>query len=226
MSDLPKLSGPSLPPFAGGRPRKIVVLAHGFGASGQDLNGLALGWRAQFPHTAFYAPDGPDKVPGMEEGFQMGYQWWPIRNFSAAESEAGLTYAAPIFNAFLDKILDHAGLTEADLALVGFSQGTMLTLHVGLTRANPVAGILGYSGAIAAPKLLEPAIRSRPPVQLVHGDLDQMIPPMAMDSAASFLRRNNVPVETHVSARIGHGIGPDGVDLGEAFLAQVLGPEK
>jgi phospholipase/carboxylesterase len=162
----------------------------------------------------------------MEEGFQMGYQWWPIRNFSAAESEAGLTYAAPIFNAFLDKILGHAGLTEADLALVGFSQGTMLTLHVGLTRANPVAGILGYSGAIAAPKLLEPAIRSRPPVQLVHGDLDQMIPPMAMDSAASFLRRNNVPVETHVSARIGHGIGPDGVDLGEAFLARVLGPEK
>jgi len=226
MSDLPKLSGPALPPFAGGRPRKIVVLCHGFGASGQDLNGLALGWRMAFPHTAFHSPDGPDRVPGMEDGFQIGYQWWPIRNFSAAESEAGLTYAAPILNAFLDRILDHAGLTEADLALLGFSQGTMLALHVGLTRERPVAGIIGYSGAIAAPKLLEPLIRSRPPVQLVHGDLDTMIPPMAMDSAANFLRRNHVPVETHLSAHVGHGIGPDGVDLGEAFLSRVLGPEK
>lgn len=226
MSDLPKLSGPALPPFAGGRPRKIVVLCHGFGASGQDLNGLALGWRMGFPHTAFYSPDGPDRVPGMEDGFQIGYQWWPIRNFSAAESEAGLTYAAPILNHFLDRLLEKAGLTEADMALLGFSQGTMLALHVGLTRERAVAGIIGYSGAIAAPKLLEPLICSRPPVQLVHGDLDTMIPPMAMDSAANFLRRNHVPVETHLSAHVGHGIGPDGVDLGEAFLSRVLGPEK
>jgi phospholipase/carboxylesterase len=226
MSDLPKLSGPSLPPFANGRPKKIVVLAHGFGASGQDLNGLALGWRMAFPHTAFYAPNGPDRVPGMEDGYQIGYQWWTIRTFSQAESEAGIAYAVPIFNAFLDRILDHAGLTESDLALLGFSQGTMLALHVGLTRATPVAGILGYSGAIAAPKLLEPAIRSRPPVQLVHGDLDTMIPPMAMDSAANFLRRNGVSVETHLSPHMGHGIAPDGIDVGERFLSRVLGPEK
>jgi phospholipase/carboxylesterase len=226
MSDLPKLSGPMLPPFAGGRPSKIVVLAHGFGASGQDLNGLALGWRAAFPHTAFYSPNGPEKAPGMEDDDQMGYQWWTIRNFSAAESEAGIARAAPILDAFLDRVLDHAGLTEKDLALVGFSQGTMLVLHVGLSRAAPVAGILGYSGAVAAPRLLEPAIRSRPPVLLAHGDLDHMIPPMAMTSAANFLRRNGVPVETRLSPHVGHGIGPDGVDWGQGFLERVLGAEK
>ena len=218
MTALPKLDGPALPPFAGGAPQKIVILCHGYGANGQDLAGLAIGWREPFPHTAFFSPNAPEPVPGMPGG----YQWWGISSFSPQEREEGVAQAAPILDGFITETLDNAGLTEADLALVGFSQGTMMALHVGLSRPHKVAGILGYSGAIASADLLAPQITHKPPIQLVHGDMDQMIPPGAMDSAATFLRSEGLDVATHVSRGVGHGIAPDGIDIGTTFLQQVL----
>ena len=218
MTDLPTLDGPVLPPFAGGAPEKLVILCHGYGANGQDLIGLALSWREAFPNTAFFSPNAPEPVPGMAGG----YQWWGIGSFSAQEREEGVARAAPVLNAFITQTLSDAGLTEADLALVGFSQGTMMALHVGLSRPNKVAGILGYSGAIASADLLAPLIAHKPPIQLVHGDMDQMIPPGAMDSAATFLRGEGLEVATHVSRGVGHGIAADGIEIGTTFLQQVL----
>ena len=218
MTDLPKLDGPALPPLAGGPPEKVVILCHGYGANGQDLVGLALGWREPFPTTAFFSPNAPEPVPGAPGGFQ----WWGIGSMSRDEREQGVTKAAPILDAFIDQTLENTGLTEKDLALVGFSQGTMMALHVGLSRPNPVAGILGYSGAIASGEVLSPLIKNKPPIQLVHGDMDQMIPSGAMDSAATFLRGEGLEVETHLSPGVGHGIAPDGIEIGTAFLHKVL----
>ncbi|MFN3233517.1 MAG: alpha/beta hydrolase [Alphaproteobacteria bacterium] len=214
MTERPQLQGPALPPAAGGPPQQIVILCHGYGADGQDLVGLALGWRELLPHAAFFSPNAPEQVPGAP----MGRQWWAIRQFSPEESATGLQKAAPILDAFIDECLENAGLTEKDLALVGFSQGTMMALQVGLSRATQLAGILGYSGAVAAPDLLRGAIRSKPPIQLIHGDLDNMIPVSAMAAAARFLEGEGLSVSTHISENIGHGIAPDGVDLGGKFL--------
>ncbi len=219
MPNLPQLQGPALPPAAGGAPKQIVILCHGYGADGQDLVGLALGWRDILPNAAFFSPNAPEQVPGAP----MGRQWWAIQQFSPEESAAGIQKAAPILDAFIDECLENAGLTEKELALVGFSQGTMMSLHVGLSRANQLAGILGYSGAVAAPDLLRGAIKTKPPIQLIHGDMDNMIPVSAMGAAARFLESEGLDVRTHTSANIGHGIAPDGVELGGEFLSEIFG---
>jgi phospholipase/carboxylesterase len=219
MSSFPALYGPALPRMGNLPPEKLVIFCHGYGANGQDLIGLALNWQQDLPTVSFFSPDAPQKSPGMPGGFQ----WWDLGGFSPAEQEAGVNQAAPILNMFIDQTLDKAGLTEADLALVGFSQGTMLSLFVGLQRARPLAAIIGYSGAVAAPDLLASSIQSRPPVLLVHGDMDHMIPPTAMTASERFLKQNDVDVRTHISKGMGHGIAPDGIDLGRDFLLEAFG---
>ena len=218
MSSFPALYGPALPRLGNQPPEKIVIFCHGYGANGQDLIGLALNWQQDMPTISYFSPDAPFKSPGMPGGFQ----WWDIAGFSEAEQEAGVTMAGPILNTFIDQTLDDAGLQEEDLALVGFSQGTMLSLFVGLQRARPLAGIVGYSGAVAAPELLSRSIQSRPPVLLVHGDVDHMIPPTAMTASERFLKQNDVDVQTHLSQGMGHGIAPDGINLGRDFLMKVF----
>jgi phospholipase/carboxylesterase len=206
----------------GQKPEKLVIFCHGYGANGQDLIGLALNWQQDLPTVAFFSPDAPQKSPGMPGGFQ----WWDLGGFSTEEQERGVTQAAPILNSFIDQQLDQAGLNEEDLALVGFSQGTMLSLYVGLQRQRPLACILGYSGAVAAPELLAQNIQAKPPVLLIHGDMDHMIPPTAMTASERFLKENGIVVQTHLSKGVGHGIAPDGIDLGRDFLMNHFGITK
>ena len=219
MSSFPALYGPSLPRLGNVPPEKLVIFCHGYGANGQDLIGLGLNWQQDMPTVSFFSPDAPQKTPGMPGSFQ----WWDIGGFSQEEQERGVTQAAPILDLFIDQQLEAAGLTEADLALVGFSQGTMLSLFVGLQRPHALAAIVGYSGAVAAPELLAQNIATRPPVLLVHGDIDHMIPPTALTASERFLRENDINVQTHLSQGMGHGIAPDGVNLGRDFLQQAFG---
>ena len=218
MTDLPQLEGPALTPLGDIKPEKLVIMCHGIGANGQDLIGLAVNWHQDLPNVAFFSPDAPQPYPGMPGG----YQWWDLRGFTPAEQEEGLRYAAPILNQFIDEKLAETGLTEADTALVGFSQGTMLSLFVGLQRERQLAGIVGYSGALAGADLLAPNIKSRPPVLMIHGDMDQMIPPMMMQAAARFLAEHDVRVQTHISQGMGHGVAADGINFGRDFLNQVF----
>ena len=222
MSSFPALYGPSLPRMDGQKPEKLVIFCHGYGANGQDLLGVGLNWQLEMPTVAYFSPDAPHKSPGMPGG----RQWWDIAGFSMEEQERGVTAAAPILNMFIDQTLEEAGLDESDLALVGFSQGTMLSLFVGLQRQTQLACIIGYSGAVAAPDLLAANIKTRPPVLLVHGDMDHMIPPTAMTASERFLTQNGVDVQTHLSRGMGHGIGPDGLDLGRDFLSANFGFTK
>lgn len=212
------LSGPSFGPAAGGKPRRLVLLLHGLGADGNDLIGLAPYWAPLLPDAEFLSPNAPfpcDFAP-------YGYQWYSVQDRSPQAQLAGVRAAAPILDAFIDEMLAARGLAARDLALVGFSQGTVMSLFVGLRRAEPVAGILGFSGRLIAPELLAGEARSRPPVLLVHGTEDPMIAHAEMASAESALKAAGVAVETLSCPGVGHAIDEAGLARGGRFLRQAL----
>jgi phospholipase/carboxylesterase len=210
------LDGPSLAPT--GKAESLVILVHGYGSNGADLIGLAQKWKTLLPATFFIAPNAPEPSP-----HPGGLQWFPIGSFSIDERVAGTERAAPLLQTFIDKQMTARNLSPAKTALVGFSQGTMLALHAGLRREAELAGIAGYSGALAAPEKLTDEIRSRPPVLLLHGADDELIPFPAMFEAAGALKANRVPVETFLSRGVGHGIAQDGLEKGGRFLKRALG---
>ncbi len=213
------LRGPCQPPLSGGRPTSLVVLLHGVGSDGEDLIGLAPHWAPLLPHAEFLAPDGPfpcDMAP-------MGRQWFSLQDRRPEKMLAGIAATAPILDTFLDEALAARGLDESRLALVGFSQGTMMALYVGPRRANRLAGIVGYSGGLLSPKRLPDEIRSRPPVLLIHGDADPVVPFEALAKAESALSENRIAVETLVCPGLGHGIDETGLRRGGQFLQNILG---
>lgn len=212
------LDGPRLAPLSNARPDALVVLLHGYGSNGDDLISLAAMMQPSLPDAAFVAPNAPSQIPGMA----AAHQWWPIETFSMTERAAGASAAAPGLDAFLTQELERAELTADRLLLVGFSQGTMMALHVGLRRPDAVAGIVGISGMLVAPERLQPDIQSRPPVLLIHGTQDDVVPFQAMETASSALENAGVPVENHVSPGIGHSVGPDGLAAATAFARRIL----
>jgi len=206
------LTGPSVP-AASGKAEQLVILAHGYGADGNDLISLAPYWQKLLPNAAFIAPNAPERC---DVGF--GYQWFPISRLDPDEIMRGILGAAPVFDRFIDEELDRHGLDESRLALVGFSQGTMMSLHVGLRRRKAPVAILGYSGALAGGERLEAEMTCRPPVFLIHGDMDDLLPVSRMYDAAEALGAAGLAVRWHVSRGLGHGIDPEGLDLGGQFL--------
>lgn len=206
------LSGPSLPPSRGPATH-LVVLVHGYGADGQDLIGLAGHWQELLPTTAFAAPNAPQRLPGSP-----GYQWFPISRIDPHEMRQGVEAAGPALDAYLDQELAKANLPPERLALVGFSQGTMLSLHVGLRRKVPPFAIVGFSGLLAGPPPAEPPGTDNPPLLLTHGDSDTVIPPQAMFQAATQLGLWGARVQWHLAPGMGHGIDPMGLALGGQFL--------
>jgi phospholipase/carboxylesterase len=215
---LPTLNGPVHKPASGAKARQLVVLLHGLGADGNDLIGLAPHWAPLLPEAEFVSPDAPfpcDMAP-------FGRQWFSLRDRSPATILDGVRAAAPILDAFIDEALASRGLDERRLALVGFSQGTMMSLHVGLRRARPVGGIVGFSGALVGAESLAQEIRSRPPVLLIHGDADEVVPPQALPMAVRGLEAAGVPVEILVCPGLGHGIDEEGLKRGGGFLQQAF----
>jgi len=212
------LDGPRLHPASGEAARSLVVLLHGYGADGSDLVALAEMWAGEFPHTAFVAPDAPDPC----ELAPMGRQWFPLSLRDPSEYWLGVTAAAPVLDRFLDRELDAAGLTERELILVGFSQGTMMALHVGFRRPRPLAGLIGYSGRLAGPERFESETEIRFPVLLVHGEADDLLPSELTLQAEAALAAAGVAVRSHVEPGLGHGINAVGLELGRGFLREYL----
>jgi phospholipase/carboxylesterase len=212
------LSGPSRPPLNSGKPNRLVILLHGLGADGNDLIGLAPYWGRLLPDAEFVSPNAPfpcDMAP-------YGYQWFSAQDQSPAARLAGVRAAAPILDAFIDQALAERSLDPSRVALVGFSQGTMMALFVGLRRAQPVAGILGFSGRLLAPELLAGELRSRPRVFLVHGTEDPLVDYRELGQAETALQVAGVLVETLTCPGIGHSIDEAGLRQGGRFLAEVL----
>jgi phospholipase/carboxylesterase len=206
---LRSLSGPSLPPVQGPASH-LVVLVHGYGSDGNDLIGLAPHWQKQIPTAAFIAPHAPDRVAGSH-----GYQWFPISRIDPQEMAKGVDIVAPVLNQFLDAELARLSLTPDRLILVGFSQGTMLSLHVGLNRATPPTAIVGLSGLLAGSP---PKRADGPAIFLAHGDADDIIPAQAMLMAAATLGAAGRAVQWHLAHGIGHGVDPETIALAGGFL--------
>jgi phospholipase/carboxylesterase len=219
-----ELDGPRLEPPGGQPAKRLVVFLHGYGADGNDLIDIGRAWQGLLPDTAFVSPHAPEPCGQAP----TGRQWFPL--FSRAQNERwdGVNKAAPALEKFLDAELARRKLPPQALALVGFSQGTMMALHVGLRRAVPPAAIVGYSGIFVVPDKAKPdavagEIKSKPPVHIDHGDQDDLIPVQALLQGAQDLAALGVPVEWHLSQGIGHGIDQEGLRHGGEFLARRFG---
>jgi phospholipase/carboxylesterase len=215
-----ELDGPRLEPRSG-TAKQLVVFLHGYGADGNDLIEIGRAWQGLLPGAAFVSPHAP-RPCGQSP---MGREWFPLTFRQPNERWDGVQAAAPALDAFLDAELKRRNLPPEALALVGFSQGTMMALHVGLRRAVAPAAIVGYSGILIMPNdamsdEFAVQIKSRPPVLLIHGDADQMIPVQAVTHSAQGLAALEVPVEWHISPEIGHGIDQEGLRHGGEFLAK------
>ena len=218
-----ELDGPRLEPRAGGPARQLVVFLHGYGADGNDLIDIGRAWQGILPHAAFVSPHAPEPCGQAP----VGRQWFPLTFRNPDERWTGVNAAGPQLEQFLDAELKRRNLPPGALALVGFSQGTMMALHVGLRRAVAPAAIVGYSGIFvlpnnAAPEAFAGEIKSRPPVLLIHGDRDDLIPAQALFHASQALAALDIPVEWHLSPGVGHGIDAEGLRQGGEFLARRL----
>lgn len=216
------IDGPRIPPANGGKASSLVVFLHGYGADGNDLIDLGRHFAPFLPGTAFVSPHAPDPCAGAP----YGRQWFPLADIDPQRMYAGVSAARPALDAFLDAELARHDLSDANLALVGFSQGTMMGLHAGPRRRSRIAGIVGYSGLLAGPERLAGEMKNAPPVLLVHGDQDQVIPAMALNAAARALGEAGFAVEWHICRGLQHGIDPEGLRLGAAFLARALGAQR
>ena len=221
-----ELDGPRLEPRSG-RARQLVVFLHGYGADGNDLIDIGRAWQGLLPDVAFVSPHAPRPCRQAP----VGREWFPLTFRNPDERWTGVNQAAPVLESFLDAELKRRNLPPTALALVGFSQGTMMALHVGLRRAVAPAAIVGYSGMLVIPEDVEAdifaaEIRSRPPVLLIHGDADELIPVQALLHAAQGLAALEVPAEWHIAAGIGHGIDQEGLRQGGEFLAKCFAQRK
>ncbi|OCX62292.1 phospholipase [Thioclava sp. SK-1] len=204
-----------------GQTKSVVVFLHGYGADGKDLLGLADPLASHMPDTVFLAPDAPEPCVGNP----YGRQWFPIPwldGSSEAVAAQGLMAAADDLNAFLDTVLEQEGITAAQLAVVGFSQGTMMALQVVPRRAEPIAAIVGFSGRLLRPEALAGEAVSKPPVLLCHGDADDVVPFADMGLAGDALVSAGFEVYAHVMKGTAHGIAPDGLSAALGFLVQNL----
>jgi phospholipase/carboxylesterase len=226
------LDGPRIP-AAAGRTSQLVVFLHGYGADGNDLIEIGRQWRALLPEAALVSPHAPERAPGAP----MGRQWFALSVRSPDDSAAGgerwtgAVKARGAIDAFLDVELKRLGLDDSRLALVGFSQGAMMALHVGLRRPRAPAAILGFSGMLIGPERLDEATArdvrgAPPPILLVHGEQDSLIPLEAMFTAAEALAQASIPTQWHLSLGIGHGIDAESLRQGGLFLASAFAARR
>jgi len=206
---------------APGKAKQLIILVHGYGADGNDLLGLADPLAPHLPEAVFVAPDAPNKCSGNP----FGYEWFPIPWLDGSSEELakeGMTAALLDLNGFIDAQMNAEGVGPAQTLLVGFSQGTMMSLHLAPRRAEPLAGIVGFSGRLLEPETLEAEMVSKLPILLVHGDQDPMVPVSSLPEAADALSKAGFEVFTHISKGTQHGIAPDGLGVGLQFMKQVF----
>ncbi|MES2985005.1 MAG: prolyl oligopeptidase family serine peptidase [Pseudomonadota bacterium] len=210
------LSGPERAPRSGTVKRAVIFL-HGYGSNGDDL--LSIADMMDLPDTQFLSPNAPFAF----EIYPDGYQWFGLADRDPQRILREIVIATPILNAYIDQQLARFNLAPENVALLGFSQGSMMAMYAATRRAKPLAGIVAVSGALKDAESLGEQIASRPPICIIHGEMDDVVPFTAMAHAEAALRANNVPVETHARPRLGHGIDEAGIDIAQAFLKKSFG---
>lgn len=198
--------------------KSAVMMLHGYGSNGDDLISLASFFAADLPNTAFISPNAPFEM----EMFYGGYEWFPLTDRDPVKMLAGARRVEPIMNAMIDEVLAEYKLPASKFALLGFSQGTMTSLFVAPRRAEPIAGIVGYSGALLSPELVSAETKSKPPVCLIHGDADDVVPFTAMAQAEKTLKENGFAIEAHRRPNLPHSIDMEGIEIAKGFLTKLL----
>jgi phospholipase/carboxylesterase len=206
------LSGPKRPPQSGGKPKSAIIFLHGLGADGENLIGVADFMAAYFPDAVFLAPNAPVPYEGA------GYQWFSLYDRNPATILAGVKEAAKHLNAYIDEVMAEYELTESEIALVGFSQGTMIGIFTAIRRPRKIGGIVGFSGALIAPELLKAEAKSKPDICLIHGEADSVVPFTAMAQAVKSLKEHGFNVEDHARPNLQHSIDPEGIEIASKFL--------
>jgi phospholipase/carboxylesterase len=209
-----------LAPQSGAAPKQIVVLLHGYGSDGADLIGLAPHWQSVLPDALFVAPNAHETVPG----YPSGYQWFApaMTGDRVAGRQIGVALAAPVLLAFLADLWEQTGLSAKDTILGGFSQGAMMALHVGLSLPDSLMGVIAFSGSFLPPGSFGNSDLPKPPVCIVHGDMDQMVELASSDQAYEALMAAGYDVRYHVSRGVGHGIAPDGLAFATEFITEIM----
>ena len=213
-----QLTGPIIPPAAGGDPKQLVVLLHGVAATGAGVIDLADGLAGALPHALFIAPDAPfpcDLAP-------YGRQWFSLHDRSADLLAQGARTAGAILSGFVDRQLVRYGVDDRNLALVGFSQGAMMTLWLAPRREQACGAAVGFAGALVDGHRLQADIKSRPPVLLCHGDADLVVDVGCLDHAAQGLRQAGLDVTAKRIVGLGHDIDDPALSLACRFLQERL----
>jgi phospholipase/carboxylesterase len=217
MFDTLSMQGPELPPASGDKAKQLVMFLHGYGADGNDLISLAGEFQDILPDAHFISPNAPfycDMSP-------LGRQWFSLQSWNPAHLQTGIEAVRPLLDGFIDTSLAAHGLGLDKLIVIGFSQGTMMALHTLLRRPAPCGAIIGYSGAIVASASFGKEITAKPPVCLIHGEQDTVVPFAALPDAEATLGAAGVPVEAHAMEGLGHGINPAGIEAARLFLQRV-----
>lgn len=231
MSSDTLLSGPMLA-AASGTTKSVVILLHGYGADGNDLIGLAPHLARALPDTTFYSPNAPFPC----EMSPFGRQWFSLAEYDpeflrrAPETMSGALAAmaeganknASFIHDFIDHVMESHGISEDKIALVGFSQGTMMSLQTAPRREKQLAGVVGFSGALLGEAAFAAELKSRPPVALVHGTADPVVPIEASRLAKGTLEANGIDVSLTERPNLQHGIDEEGLGIAITFLGKHL----
>ena len=212
------ISGPIIEPSSGNSPKQMIIFVHGYGADGNDLIGLANYFQSTLPEAIFLSPHAPEACSMNPSG----YQWFDLTSTDPAVLWSKILVAADHLNEFIDSKLLEYNIAEENLALIGFSQGTMMSLHVSLRRKNTMAAVLGYSGRLIGADLLKDDLISKPSIYLIHGDQDPMVPYQESLTAEKVLKEYSIDIKTHISEHTQHSIAEDGLRIGVDFLTSKL----
>jgi len=216
------IDGPSIHPLSGSQAKQLVIFCHGYGADGNDLIGLANYFQQILPDAYFISPNAPELCPMNP----MGYQWFDFTSNDPDLIWKKVNDAGEILNNFIDNKLNELNLSDKDLSLVGFSQGTMMSLHVGLRRSAAMSSIVGFSGRLIREDTLSDDMKSKPPIYLIHGDQDPMVPYSDTINAAKILKDLDVDVQSHISPNTPHSIAQDGLEIAIKFLSSNFSQNK
>jgi phospholipase/carboxylesterase len=223
MNTIPSLMGPEFGPVnSSGSVEQLIILLHGLGADGFDLINLAPHFTQTLPNARFISPNAPENCDMAPPGIQAGFQWFSLQSREESDMLLGARTAEPILNKFIDEQLKKYNLKHDKLALIGFSQGTMMSLFISMRRKAQIAGVIGFSGQLVGKEELENEIISRPPAVLINGDQDELIPSQEQQIAIEKLREVGVDVQGHIIPNLTHSIDAEGIRIADEFLKKIF----
>jgi len=208
----------SVPPLSKNKPQQVVVLCHGYGGDGKDISTLAINWQRFLPDTIFLCPNAPEVCTVNPNG----YQWFDLASENKKIILEKSLIAEEKLSLFLDQVLDNLKLEPINLALVGFSQGCMMSIQVGLKKNKPINCIVGYSGKVINQEHLSNNIKFKPKILLMHGANDTIVPATHLLEAKEYFNNHGIKIKTKIFNNCDHKIPVEGVSLGLGFIRKNL----